>query len=247
MWQETGSKSHECVVEYNETEVSTVKLTYTDDQGTSYFVTGTLNTTVGSESFSWGGISTGTDLGGGSGGAGGSTEVTDLQRLTNYFAPGTRTFNELTSDGGHTWNPMPGENMADESLIHVVTCDASYVIIEYNSSYYKVSFNDSDVFTAVDPYTSTKILRYSSFMKAISVVNLSTGQEEAITEPYDIKLSIEGVEGDIVLNNSNSSISEGRVYLQDNISETYKNKKATITMNLNGEILTGEVTFKILK
>ena len=245
MWQETGSKSHECVVEYNETEVSTVKLTYTDDQGTSYFVTGTLNTTLGSESFSWGGIWAGTDIGGGSGGAGGSTEVTDLQRLTNYFAPGTRTWDDVMPDD--TWLPMTGENMADESLIHLVYDGDDYIIIEYNSSYYKVSINESGVFTAVDPYTSTKILRYSSFMKAISVVNLSTGQEEAITEPYDIKLSIEGVEGDIVLNNSNSSISEGRVYLQDNISETYKNKKATITMNLNGEILTCEGNINVGK
>ena len=56
-----NQKSHECKVEYSETQVSTVKLTYTDDQGTSYTTTGTLKTTVGSESFSWGGISTGTD------------------------------------------------------------------------------------------------------------------------------------------------------------------------------------------
>ena len=89
MLQKTGSKSHECKVEYSETEVSTVKLTYTDDQGTSYFVTGALNTTVGSESFSWGGILAGTDIGGGSGGAGGGTEVTDLQIgdvITNFVS-----------------------------------------------------------------------------------------------------------------------------------------------------------------
>ena len=107
---------------------------------------------MGSESFSWGGISTGTDIGGGSGGAGGGTEVTDLQRLINYFAPGTRSLNELSSDG-NTWNPMPGENMADESLIHVIHYNATYIIIEYNSSYYKVSYNESYVVTAVEQYT----------------------------------------------------------------------------------------------
>ena len=66
MLQKTGSKSHECKVEYSETEVSTVKLTYTDDQGTSYKATGTLTTTIGKENFTWGGITTGQD--GGSGG-----------------------------------------------------------------------------------------------------------------------------------------------------------------------------------
>ena len=242
MWQETGSKSHECTLEYNETKVSTVKLSYTDDQGTSYFVTGTLNTTVGSESFSWGGILVGTDIGGGSAGAGGGTEVTDLQRLTNYFAPGTRSIMELTSDG-HTWNPMPGENMADENLIHLVGDVNGYIIIEYNSSYYKVSFNESGVATAVEPLTSTKTLNFEN--TKIYVIDVITGRNVEITEPYDIKISIEGVEGDIVLNNSNSSLNNGKVFLNRDVFEIYNDKNATITMNLDGEILTCEGNIRI--
>lgn len=221
--------------------MSTVKLTYTDDQGTSYFVTGRLNTTVGSESFSWGGILVGTDIGGGSGGAGGETEVTDLQRLTNYFAPGTRTLDDVMPDD--TWLPMPGENMADESLIHLAGPGQGYVIIEYNNSYYKVSYNESDVFTAVEPITETKILKFSD--SEISVLDLVTGRQVEITEPYDIKLSIEGVEEDIVLNNSNSYIRSGEVFLNRDVFEIYNHKNATITMNLDGEILTceGNISF----
>ena len=66
-----------------------------------------------------------------------------------------------------------------------------------------------------------------------------------ISEPYDIKLSIEGVDGDIILNNSNSYIFyayDGEriesINLKPDSFRQYRYKNVTITMNLNGEILT---------
>lgn len=88
-----------------------------------------------------------------------NVEVTDLQRLTNYFLPGTRATYDVSEDG-ESFKHIDGENMADERLIHTIGPGEGEksIIIQYNNAYYKISFNESFVFTRVEPYTySTEI------------------------------------------------------------------------------------------
>ena len=92
----------------------------------------------------------------------GNTEVSDLQRLTNYFLPGTRTITEVIGEEG--WKHIDGENMADEKIIQQVQelVEVGKLVIKYKNDYYKVTYNSENfVFTGVELYTSSdEVLEY---------------------------------------------------------------------------------------
>ncbi|MBR3163023.1 MAG: hypothetical protein IKF17_02845 [Clostridia bacterium] len=91
-----------------------------------------------------------------------SLEVSDLQKLQNYFTPqnGTRSWDDVWPESASTWVTFEGENMPDLSMLSSgpITYgdneDSTYYdVYQYNNSYYKINYDENGVFTNVESYT----------------------------------------------------------------------------------------------